>query len=347
MATIHFLNVLEGDCNIIQHDNGHVSIIDVSNAYNHDDSPEEIVAKTIKDLKIKTRNFVPDGKKNYKQKENPDNPIEYLNKLNVKDIFRFIITHPDMDHIDGIKDLFEEFKIFNTWDSDNNKELNLKEFPNKFNPEDWKFYAQLRSGKNISTKRLTYYAGNINSYFKEDNIKILCPSPDLVKQANKEGGDIHDLSYVLLFTFPKKGGAYWKIIFSGDSHDNSWNYILENFKDDVKNVDVLFAPHHGRDSNRSFEFLKTLNPKMTLFGNASSKHLAYDSYKGVRITNNQAGYVILDINEDRLLVLVKNKLFADYLRNKMDSSWGEATYFKKFEAYAVFQFNSLLKTTDG
>lgn len=347
MATIHFLNVLEGDCNIIQHDNGHVSIIDVSNAYNHDDSPEEIVAKTIKDLKIKTRNFVPAGMKNYKQKENPDNPIEYLNKLNVKDIFRFIITHPDMDHIDGIKDLFEEYKIFNTWDSDNNKELNLKEFPNKFNPEDWKFYAQLRSGKNISTKRLTYYAGNMNSYFKEDNIKILCPSPDLVKQANKEGGDIHDLSYVLLFTFPKKGGAYWKIIFSGDSHDNSWNYILENFKDDVKNVDVLFAPHHGRDSNRSYEFLKTLNPKMTLFGNASSKHLAYDSYKGVRITNNQAGYVILDINEDRLLVLVKNKLFADYLRNKMDSSWGEATYFKKFEAYAVFQFNSLLKTTDG
>lgn len=347
MATIHFLNVLEGDCNIIQHDNGHVSIIDVSNAYNHEDSPEEIVAKTIKDLKIKTRNFVPDRMINYKQKENPDNPIEYLNKLNVKDIFRFIITHPDMDHIDGIKDLFEEFKIFNTWDSDNNKELNLKEFPNKFNPEDWKFYAQLRSGKNISTKRLTYYAGNMNSYFKEDNIKILCPSPDLVKQANKEGGDIHDLSYVLLFTFPKKGGAYWKIIFSGDSHDNSWNYILENFKDDVKNVDVLFAPHHGRDSNRSYEFLKTLNPKMTLFGNASSRHLAYDSYKGVRITNNQAGYVILDINEDRLLVLVKNKLFADYFRNKMDSSWGEATYYKELEAYAVFQFNSLLKTTDG
>jgi beta-lactamase superfamily II metal-dependent hydrolase len=277
---------------------------------------------------------------NYKQKENPDNPIEYLNKLNVKDIFRFIITHPDMDHIDGIKDLFEEFKIFNTWDSDNNKELNLKEFPNKFNPEDWKFYAQLRSGKNISTKRLTYYAGNMNSYFKEDNIKILCPSPDLVKQANKEGGDIHDLSYVLLFTFPKKGGAYWKIIFSGDSHDNSWNYILENFKDDVKNVDVLFAPHHGRDSNRSYEFLKTLNPKMTLFGNASSRHLAYDSYKGVRITNNQAGYVILDINEDRLLVLVKNKLFADYFRNKMDSSWGEATYHEEFDAYALFQINS-------
>jgi beta-lactamase superfamily II metal-dependent hydrolase len=340
MATIHFLNVLEGDCNIIQHDNGHITVIDVSNAYNDDDSPEEIAAKAIKDKEIKTRNFVPDGKINYNQKENPDNPVEYLNKLKIKDIFRFIITHPDMDHLDGIKDFYEEFTITNTWDSDNNKELNLKEFPNKFNPEDWKFYTQLRSGKVTSTKRLTYYAGNSNSYFKEDNIKILCPSPELVKQANKEGGDIHDLSYVLLFTFPKKGGGNWKVIFSGDSHDNSWDYILENFEDDVKKVDVLFAPHHGRDSNRSYEFLNTLNPKMTLFGNASSKHLAYDSYKGTRITNNQAGYVILDITEDRLLVLVKNKLFAYNYRNKDGKSWGAATYYKEFDAYGLFQYNA-------
>ncbi len=340
MATIHFLNVLEGDCNIIQHDNGHVTVIDVSNAYNDDDSPEEIAAKEIKDKEIKTRNFVPDGKINYKQKENPDNPIDYLNKFKIKDIFRFIITHPDMDHLDGIKDFYEEFSITNTWDSANNKELNLKGFPNKFNPEDWKFYTQLRSGKITSTKRLTYYAGNSNSYFKEDNIKILCPSPELVGQANKEGGDIHDLSYVLLFTFPKKGGGEWKIIFSGDSHDNSWNHILEKYKEDVQEVDVLFAPHHGRDSNRSYEFLKTLEPKLTLFGNASSSHLAYNSYNKTRITNNQAGYVILDITEDRLLVLVKNKVFADNFRNKDGRKWGEATYNKEFDAYGLFKYDA-------
>ena len=83
MATIHFLNVLEGDCNIIQHDNGHITVIDVSNAYNDDDSPEEIAAKAIKDKEIKTRNFVPDGKINYNQKENPDNPVEYLPTLGI------------------------------------------------------------------------------------------------------------------------------------------------------------------------------------------------------------------------------------------------------------------------
>ena len=29
MAKIHFLNVEEGDCSIIQHNNGHVTMIDI------------------------------------------------------------------------------------------------------------------------------------------------------------------------------------------------------------------------------------------------------------------------------------------------------------------------------
>ncbi len=30
---MHFLNLLEGDCNIIEHDSGRLTMIDVSNAY--------------------------------------------------------------------------------------------------------------------------------------------------------------------------------------------------------------------------------------------------------------------------------------------------------------------------
>jgi beta-lactamase superfamily II metal-dependent hydrolase len=340
MATIHFLNVLDGDCNIIQHDKGRITVIDVSNAYNATDTPEETAAKQVKDSVTKKTNFVPDGKINYHQKEYPDNPIDYINKLKIKDIFRFIITHPDMDHMDGIKDLFSEFNIVCTWDNDNNKELDLKTFPNKYNPEDWKFYKSIRDGKYPNTARRTYNSGNSTLYFNEDNIKILCPSPALLKKAKQEGGDIHDLSYVLLFTVPKKGGGKWKIIFSGDSHDNSWDYILENYKDDVTNVDVLFAPHHGRDSNRSYEFLTTLTPSVTLFGNASYEHLAYTSYPKTRITNNQAGYVVIDIDQDRMLFLVKNKEFADNFRNKEDRKWSQSYYYREFDAYGLFQINA-------
>lgn len=339
MSTIHFLNVLEGDCNIIQHDSKRVTVIDVSNAYNDYDTPEEIFSKQSQERKDRLlRTMVPSGKVDYKQKHTPDNPIEYLKSYDIKSIFRFIITHPDMDHLDGIQDLYTEFPVYNTWDTNNTKTLNLNNSFAGYNKNDWKFYDNLRAGKYSNTGRKTYYSGSSNSYFNEDYIKVLCPTPDLVKQANNSAGDYHDASYVLMYCPPKANGGHWKIIFAGDSHDNSWDYIINTYKEEVSNIDILLAPHHGRDSNRNYDFLKILNPKVTLFGNASHEHLAYKSYPGIKITNNQAGYVVIDINPEYLGIYVKNFDFArDFLNYR---NWGQPNHFSKFNAYGLIQFNA-------
>lgn len=339
MARIHFLNVLEGDCNIIQHDKGRTTVIDVSNAYNEQDTPEEKAAREseVREMR-RNRTQVPTGKVDYKQKLSPDNPIIYLrDRLKIKDIFRFIITHPDMDHLDGIKDLYDEFNIGNTWDTNNNKEIEDGVGFAGYNQEDWKFYKNLRDGKNAAITRLTYDYTCNNLYFNEDDLQILSPSPELIKAANKSG-DYNDLSYVLLFTPPKEGGGIWKILFSGDSHDGTWEHILATNRDAVKNIDVLFAPHHGRGSGRNYDFLKTLNPKLTLFGNASSRHLDYNSYPKFRMTNNQAGYIVLDISQQRLLVAVKN---YDYARDyRLKKGWSEPTYDNGLGAWPIFQYNA-------
>lgn len=339
MATIHFLNVLEGDCNIIQHDTGRVTVMDVSNAFNEEDSEMEKEVKASKAREeIRTRTNVPSDKKNYGQKLDPDNPIEYLKQnLNVSSIFRFIISHPDMDHIDGIKDLYHEFNIQNTWDSDNNKEIDLNNYFAGYNKEDWEFYTQLRSGKIESTKRLTFFSKTNVQYFNEDDITILCPTEELVKKGN-ETKDYNDASYAILFTPPKSNGQKWKILFSGDTHDDSWDYILENHKDEISNVDILMAPHHGRDSNRKYDFLKIVNPKLTLFGNASSDHLAYSKYPNEKITNNQAGYVIINNTLDSLNIYVKNFEFARDYRHK--KGWGEPVYDYKLKAYFLFRYKA-------
>jgi len=339
MPTIHFLNVLEGDCNIIQHGSGRITVMDVSNAYNDEDTPEEKAVKASRQRQeMRNRTNVPSNKIDYGQKRTPDNPIVYLKEnLGVDSIFRFIISHPDMDHIDGIKDLYTEFPIINTWDSDNNKSIDLNTYFSGYNKEDWQFYTQLRAGRLTTTKRLTYYDTDSNSYWKEDGIQILSPSKDLVRRAN-ESGDYNDASYVLLYRVTKTGGKVWKIVFAGDSDDHSWEHILKEHKDDVSNVDVLLAPHHGRDSNRSYEFLKTLNPRVTLLGNASSKHLAYGCYPPIRITNNQAGYVVIDISESAMTFYVKNYDFArDY---KSHRGWSEPVHHSRYQAYGLFQFNS-------
>jgi len=104
LSVIHFLNVKQGDCSIIQHDSGHVSVVDVCNTSKENIESETLIA-LIKSLKEA-------GSGNLNQKAHPVNPIEYMKKHGITSIFRFILTHPDMDHMDGIKDLFEILPIF-------------------------------------------------------------------------------------------------------------------------------------------------------------------------------------------------------------------------------------------
>lgn len=338
MSIIHFLNVLEGDCNIIQHDTGRTTVIDICNG-NHDESElGEILEKVDRLNTQRDRRFVPESKKDYQQKKTPDNPLEYLsNKLNINEIHRFIITHPDMDHLDGIKSLFSSFNILNTWDTDNNKKLSSFENFHGYRKEDWEFYESLRHEKFQNTRRLTYFDNTTPCQFwQEDHLTILAPSPQLLLEAN-ESKNYNDASYVLLFTPPKKNGSNWKILLGGDSHSKTWEHILEKYSDLVTNIDFLIAPHHGRDSDMDFSFLKTLNPTVTLMGNASSNHLAYDKYPD-HITNNQAGYVILNVDEESISVYVKNGEFAiNYCK---ENSLGIPLYFESFDAFGLYQINA-------
>jgi beta-lactamase superfamily II metal-dependent hydrolase len=107
------LNVRLGACSIIRHGSDRVSVFDVNSAF----APEETKAahfSLAENYQRKSWEPVPG---NFQQKEDPDNPIVYLRKIGVSSIFRFILTHPDMDHMGGIKALFTEFSPLNLWDT--------------------------------------------------------------------------------------------------------------------------------------------------------------------------------------------------------------------------------------
>jgi len=253
---------------------------------------------------------------NFNQKKYPVNPVSYVNNLGVTSIHRFILTHPDMDHMDGIETFFNEFSPVNFWDTDNRE---VKEFGTGFNggynEDDWKFYVRLRdNGQAENPKRLVIYTGQSGQFWNEgkdgelgDGIHVIAPTPGLLQDAHNRD-DYNDCSYVLLY---RTNG--YRILFAGDSHDSTWNYILENHELDVTDIDLLVAPHHGRDSGRSFGFLDIVNPTLTLFGNAESEFLAYSAWnsRGLpKITNNQAGCVIVDAGTTPMSVFVSCESFA-------------------------------------
>ena len=58
---------------------------------------------------------------NFQQKKYPVNPISYMRDHGINNIFRYVQTHPDIDHMDGIEALFDEFSPTNFYDTDNTK----------------------------------------------------------------------------------------------------------------------------------------------------------------------------------------------------------------------------------
>lgn len=333
MGIVHFLNVKEGDCHIIRHPSGHTTVIDVCNAYT--DKESHLVEGTT----FVAKSLGVSG--NFNQKKNPENPVSYLNNIGVNSIFRFILTHPDMDHMDGIKALFNQFGPTNFWDTENQKEI--ENFKKMYNQDDWDFYRDIRNcDPNDDPKRLTLYSGARGKYFNQnedessggDGLHILSPTKELLNKCNEED-NWNDASYVILY----RTNQGRRFLFTGDAHDDTWEHLLENHAADIEDVDVLIAPHHGRDSGADFSFLDTVRPKLTLFGNASSKHLAYDKWQSRNlryITNNQAGTVILDPDKDDFEVYVTCQSFAEAYRKSIGG-----TTFKHdiFDAYYVLDIS--------
>lgn len=308
MDVLHFLDVGQGDCSILQHQTGRVTMIDVCKA-----SPPALpwfLDAFGKDQRAEVRGAF--GLGAIRQSE-PTNPLAYLPSINVHHIHRFILTHPDMDHMDGLHHLFSKYPPANFWDTNNTKRFTPSFI---YDEADWKLYMSLRNGSHSGeVRRLTLYDGSAGSLWNRpgdrgqphDSLFILAPTPTLVAQGNA-CGDWNDSSYVILWI--TKAG---RVLFWGDAHDRTREHVFRHYGDILAGVEIMIAPHHGRDSDSDREYLSLLRPKLTLFGRAPSEHLAYDAWRNrglAYVTNAQAGNVIVDLSGDRPWIYTQNATFA-------------------------------------
>jgi len=265
---IHFLNVGRGDCTIIEFPSGRVGMVDVCNLKDLDTDTWTEGHLRYLSLPDKIAYFCPIGSK-------LTDPLEYYSKHIGEhvDIFRLIITHPNMDHMSGLSLLYDQKKILNFWhiglDDFNLANTNWNDAP--YDKKDWEIYKELRASKELP-KNIRNMRGDRRHYWTEDNIEILSPTEELIKAA-LDTDNPNIASIVLKITYCGKS-----IILGGDATaDQSWPDIYENC--DLSGVSILKASHHGRKSGYHWPSIKKMSPYLTITSVPGTQHDATENYR--------------------------------------------------------------------
>ena len=188
-------------------------------------------------------------------------------------------------------------------------------------------YCELRD----STKAFKIYKGCSRKWMNEsgkDNnekeigssgISILWPDvnnefykAELIKA--KEGKSPNNISAIIQYN------CGITFLWMGDIETT----MMENVKDklDLPKVNILFAPHHGRDSGKiPKELLDKMTPDIIVIGEAPSKDLHYyPDYN--TITQNSAEDIIFECEAKKVHIYTSNKNHTvDFLANEKKSTF--------------------------
>ena len=226
---------------------------------------------------------------------------ELKNESNNKNITRLISTHPDDDHIRGLKFLSDNFSIPNFYCVKN-------EATKKDITDDFKKYCELRD----SNKAFYIYKGCSRKWMNQGDdergssgINIKWPDRSNVDFLNalqdaKNGDSPNNICPIITYSLNNNITAYW----FGDL-DTDFMYNIKDKVDWVK-ADIVFAPHHGRSSGRiPNEILEKIKPKIIIIGEAPSEILDY--YTGYEtITQNTAENIVIICEDNTANFFVSN-----------------------------------------
>lgn len=274
MSIVKSFSVGNGDMFYINHDSDNFSIIDCN---------------LIEDKKIKILN-------------------EIYPLTKEKTITRVISTHPDKDHITGLKELNDKIDIHNFYCVENNINCDKSD-------EDFNEYCILRDSDKafyISKGCRRYWLNLTNNEGNSSGIFILWPNInnnffkeelDKIESGKKESPN--NISPIIEYSL--KGGV--TILWFGDIEKEFLGKIIDDVE--LPNADILFAPHHGRDSGKIPKYiLDKIEPKLIVIGEAEPKDLNYyDNYN--TITQKTAGNIVFKCVTSKVYIYTDNEINSD------------------------------------
>ena len=174
-----------------------------------------------------------------------DKLITLLKKENLTTIDKVIITHPHADHLGGMPEVMENFKIGKIYDSGKTATTAL-----------YKKYLTGVSKKKIPFEMAT--PGSEIAISKDIKLKILAPDKSLLTDT-----DTNESSIVAKLVYDQ-----FSMMLTGDAEKESESIMVRKFGKELKS-NVLKAAHHGSNSSSSPEFLRAVAPEAVVISLAA------------------------------------------------------------------------------
>jgi beta-lactamase superfamily II metal-dependent hydrolase len=272
---VHVLNVGRGSCAVVESPSGRATMIDINDGGKLRPNEYEAIDSST------SQGFVRAALRT-KKEQMLDDPIDWYRRHVGSAMWRFILTHPDKDHMSGIRHLLSGesgIAISNFWDYDHDRTRTEKDYPS--NPAgwlDWQWYYGFHveaSWDGVAwPKRIHPLRGDVGNFWTDDSFQILSPTTTLIDDCDKT--DVYNnASYVIKINH----GPTNRLLAPGDVEDKAWNDMIDagvNMR-----ADVLIASHHGRNSGFHEGALERIRPQIVIISSDEipAEHDAIDRYR--------------------------------------------------------------------
>jgi competence protein ComEC len=233
-TVLHVLNVSRGSRIAVEHPSGRRSMIDIN-----------IAAKLPPDerLELAETNRLVEAAR---EEAALTHPVLWFREWFGDDqLFRFILSHPDTDHLLGIGHVLRgDLRTKCVWDLPHTKRC--ERFRGNLDRAHWSAYERWRRTASPSPSRVAQWRGSDSHWFgfraDYDHIEILWPTRTTFDRLDSRG-EWNNLSLVLRLWH---GGR--SVLLPGDIEKETWRELATAVgagRLDLRS-DVLVASHHGR-----------------------------------------------------------------------------------------------------
>lgn len=265
----HFLNVGHGDCTFLELPSGRLAMVDINNSKTLPDADVDALAaaRGLSTLAFKSAVGGRSWEDYYKSLL--DDPVDYYRaNFDGRTIFRYIQTHPDMDHMSGLHRFFfqERIPLGCFWDVAHAKDFSEEDFDSgPYDWADWLAYKCLRYGCHPENTDAAWDMRVINNlrgargqYWTDDDIAVLSPTQALIDDCDTRAS-WNDASYVLRVDYAGR-----RLMLPGDAEGAAWRSMLDGHSREDLACDVLKASHHGRESGYHSDAVDAMDPHFVI-----------------------------------------------------------------------------------